>query len=134
MMTGNDMQQCEHQNVYFGVVNIRYQNRTIGAVDVWRCTKCKKMFAEEKQLGILDITSEIGMPYIEPDERWAVLVCKLKSHKERWALVRVKKNSGIKHTCVDKEITLNVSDYKVQDDRHWIFMIDESINREVEID
>lgn len=128
------MQQCQHQNVYFGVVNIRYQNRTIGALDVWRCTKCKKMFTEEKQLGFLDITSEIGMPYIEADERWAVLVCKLKSHKERWALVRVKKNSEIKHTCVDKEVILNVSDYKVQDDRHWIFMIDESINNEVEID
>lgn len=128
------MQQCDHQNVYFGVVNIRYQNQTIGAVDVWRCTKCMKMFAEEKQLGILDISSDIGMPHIESDERWAVLVCKLKKHKERWALIGVKKSGGIKHTCVDKEMTLNVSDYKVQDDRHWMFMIDQSINKEVEID
>ena len=128
------MQQCEHQNVYFGVVNIRYQNRTLGAVDVWRCVKCRKMFAEMKQLGILDITSEIGMPCIEPDERWAVLVCRLKSDTERWALVKVKKNSQIKHTCFDKEVTLNVLDYKVQDDRHLIFMVDESINREVDID
>jgi len=131
---GISMQQCNHQNVYFGVVNIRYQNQTIGAVDVWRCTKCLKMFAEEKQLGILDITSEIGMPHIESDERWAVLVCKLKKHKDRWALVRVKKSGEIKHTCVNKEITLNVSDYKVQDDKHLMFMIDHSINKEVEID
>jgi len=93
-----------------------------------------KMFAEEKQLGILDISSEIGMPHIEPEERWAVLVCKLKKHKERWALIRAKKNGAIKHTCVDKEMNLNVSDYKVQDDKHWIFMVDQSINREVEID
>ncbi len=128
------MQPCNHQNVYFGVVNIRYQNQTIGAVDVWRCTKCMRIFAEEKQLGILEISSEIGMPYIEPDEKWAVLVCKLKKFKERWALVRVKKSGEIKHTCVDKEMTLNVSDYELQDDRHWIFTVDTSINKEVEID
>ena len=128
------MQQCTHQNVYFGVVNIRYQNRTIGAVDVWRCTKCMKMFSEEKQLGILDISSEIGMPHIEPDERWAVLVCKLKKHKDRWTLIRVKKTGEIKHKCVDKEMALNVLDYKMQDDRHRMFMIDQSINKEVEID
>ena len=128
------MQQCAHQNVYFGVVNIRYQNRTIGAVDVWRCTKCMKMFSEEKQLGILDISSEIGMPYIKPDERWAVLVCKLKKDKERWNLIGVKKDGEIKHTCVDKEMTMKVADYKVLEDRHWMFMIDQSINKEVEID
>ena len=131
---GIDMQQCSHQNVYFGVVNIRYQNQTIGAVDVWRCAKCMKMFAEEKQLGILDISSDIGMPHIEPDERWAVLVCKLKKHKDRWALIRVKKSGEIKHKCIDKEMALNFSDYRMQDDRHWMFMIDQSINKEVEID
>ncbi|MFQ5920997.1 MAG: hypothetical protein ACE5JV_03165 [Nitrososphaerales archaeon] len=127
---------CDHSNVYFGAVNIRYQERTIGAVDVWRCTKCKKMFCEEKQLGILDITSEIGMPRIGPDERWAVLVCGLKQSQERWALVRVKRDGTLLHPCVDKETSLNISDFKVQgDERHRIFMIDQStINREVEID
>ncbi len=126
--------QCEHQIVYFGVVNIRYQNNTIGAVDVWRCVKCREIFCEEKQLGILDISSEIGMPKINPDERWAVLICKLKKDKERWALMAVKKDGEIKHTCVDKEVYLRVADYAMQDDRHWIFMVDESVNREVEID
>lgn len=125
---------CNHSNVYFGVVNIRYQNRTIGAVDIWRCTRCLKTFCEEKQLGILDISSDIGMPKIDPDERWAVLICKLKKDKERWALVRTKKDGEIRHTCVDREMVLNVSDYKVQEDRHWIFMVDQSINKEVEID
>jgi hypothetical protein len=49
-------------------------------------------------------------------------------------LIRVKKSGEIKHACMDKERTLNVSDYKVQDDRHWMFMVDQSINKEVEID
>jgi hypothetical protein len=74
------------------------------------------------------------MPHIEPDERWAVLICKLKKHKERWALIRVKKEGEIKHTCVDKEMKLGISDYRLQDDKHRMFMIDQSINKEVEID
>lgn len=126
--------QCEHQNGYFGVVNIRYQNRTIGAVDVWRCAKCRQIFCEEKQLGILDISSEIGMPTIDPDERWAVLVCKLRKDKARWALMGVKKDGEIKHACVDEDVFLPVADFEVHDDRHWMFMIDESVNREIEID
>ena len=125
---------CDHQNVYFGVVNIRYRNRTIGAVDVWRCVKCREMFCEEKQLGILDISAEIGMPHIRSDERWAVLICKLKKDKERWALMGVKKDGEIKHTCVDKEVSLPVANYSVQDERHWMFMVDETVNKEVEID
>lgn len=128
------VQQCSHQNVYFGVVNIRYQNQTIGAVDVWRCTKCMKTFAEEKQLGILDLSSEIGMPHIEPDEKWAVLVCKLKEHKERWALVRVKDSGSLKHACASGDTELRLSNYAVQDDRHRLIMVDQSINKEVEID
>lgn len=126
--------QCAHQNVYFGVVNIRYQGRTIGAVDVWRCTKCRKMFCEEKQLEVLDIASEIGMPTIPPEERWAVLVCKLKKGKERWALTGVRKDGKIRHTCVNEEVSLPLSDFAVQDDKHWIFMVDEHVNKEVEID
>lgn len=126
--------QCEHQAVYFGVVNIIYQGRTIGAVDVWRCAKCKEMFCEEKQLGILDISAEIGMPKVSPDERWAVLICKLKKGKERWTLLGAKKNGEIKHTCIDKEVSLPVKDFEVQDERHWIFMVDENVNKEVQID
>lgn len=128
------LMQCAHQPVYFGVVNLVYQSRTIGAVDVWRCVKCKELFCEEKQLGILDISADIGMPAIGPDERWAVLVCKLNKGKERWALMGIKKDGEIKHTCIDKEVLIRVSDYKVQDDKHWMFMVDEKVNKEVEID
>lgn len=128
-------QECNHSNVYFGVVNIRYQNQTIGAVDVWRCTKCLKLAAEEKQLEVLDLSPEIGMPNLEPDERWAILVCGLKQFKERWALVRVKKDGKVTHPCVDREIEVDISDYEVRgDDRHRVLMVDRSINQEVEID
>lgn len=129
-------EECEHANTYFGVVNIRYKNQIIGAVDVWRCAKCKKMFCEEKQLGILDISSEIGMPTIGADQRWAVLVCGLKRFRDRWALVGLGRDGEFVHKCVDdKDVIIKVADYKVQgDDRHWTFMVDESVNKEVEID
>jgi len=33
---------CKHQPIYFGAVNINIDERTIGTVDVWRCGVCKK--------------------------------------------------------------------------------------------
>ena len=50
-----DTESCNHQPVYFGVVNINIDERTIGSVDVWRCVLCKKRFCEEKQLGIEEL-------------------------------------------------------------------------------
>ncbi len=128
-------QECNHSNVYLGVVNIRYQNQTIGAVDVWRCTKCLKMAAEEKQLAVVDLSPEIGMPSLGPGERWAVLVCGLKQFKERWALVKVKKDDKLKHRCAEREAELDISDYGIRgDDKHRLLMVDQSVNKEVEID
>ena len=92
------------------------------------------IFCEEKQLGIEDISSEIGMPKINPDQRWAVMICKLKKDEERWKLVRIRSDDEVKHTCIDKEVSLSVVDYKIQDDKHWLFMVNEKINKEVDID
>ena len=79
--TLTDSESCKHQPVYFGVVNINIDERTIGSVDVWRCGICKKRFCEEKQLGIEALADLVGMPKIEPDEKWAVSVCKLQKEK-----------------------------------------------------
>ena len=57
-----DTESCKHQPVYFGVVNINIDERTIGSVDIWRCAICKKKFCEEKQLGIEEIAETVGMP------------------------------------------------------------------------
>ena len=125
---------CKHQPVYFGVVNINIDERTIGSVDVWRCGACKKRFCEEKQLGIEAIADIVGMPKIESDEKWAVTVCKLQKGKEKWKLVRIKKDSPLKHECLDEKIIeLPVNDYKVNDDKHWSFLVDDNINQAVEI-
>lgn len=129
-----DEESCSHQPVYFGVVNINIDERTIGSVDVWRCGVCKKRFCEEKQLGIEAIADIVGMPRIDPGEKWGVLVSKLQKGKDRWSLVRLPETGYIKHERIDeKVVNLPVRDYKVDEDGYWSFLVDEHVNKAVEI-
>ena len=54
--------ECKHQTTYYGVINVNVEEKTIGSVDIWRCSICMKMFCEEKQLGIEEIADIVGMP------------------------------------------------------------------------
>ena len=129
-----DTESCKHQPVYFGVININIDERTIGSVDVWRCGVCKKRFCEEKQLGIEELADAVGMPKIDVDAKWAVTVCKLQQGKYKWKLVKLKENGEIKHECLDEQvIPLKVRDFKVDDDKHWSFLVDDNVNKAVEI-
>jgi hypothetical protein len=129
-----DTETCKHQPVYFGAVNINIDERTIGSVDVWRCGVCKKRFCEEKQLGIEELADLVGMPKIDADAKWAVSVCKLQQGKYKWKLVKVKENGEIKHECLDEQIvSLKVTDFKIEDDKHWSFLVDDNVNTSVEI-
>jgi hypothetical protein len=129
-----DTENCKHQIVYYGVTNVNFNERTIGSVDVWRCAVCKKRFCEEKQLGIDSIVDYVGMPKIEPDERWAILVRKLFKGKDRWKLVKLKQNGILRtETPDDKIVELVVKDYRVDDPHHSSFLIDDYINKAVEI-
>ena len=74
------------------------------------------------------------MPKIDPDAKWAVTVCKLQQGKYKWKLVKLKENGEIKHECLDENvIVLNIKDYKIEDDTHWSFLVDDNVNRAVEI-
>jgi len=129
-----DTETCNHQPVFFGVININIDEKTIGTVDIWRCGVCKKRFCEEKQLGIEAIAEIVGMPPIEPDEKWAVSVCKLQKGKDKWKLVKLKEDSELKHECLDEHIvSLKVNNYQIDDDKHWSFLIDEHVNQAMEI-
>jgi len=128
------METCNHQPVYFAAVNININERTIGSVDVWRCGVCKKKFCEEKQLGIETLTEIVGMPKIEPDEKWAVSICKLQKGKDKWRLVKLKENSEVKHECLEEKIiALKIKDFKIEDNNHWSFLVEDHLNRAVEI-
>jgi hypothetical protein len=129
-----DTETCKHQITYFGVTNINVNERTIGSVDVWRCAICKKRFCEEKQLGIDSIVDYVGMPKIEPDEKWAVLVRKLFKGKDRWKLVRIKQDGTLRvESPDDRVIEIPVRNYTVDDPNHASFLIDDHVNKAIEI-
>jgi len=116
------------------VVNINIDERTVGSVDVWRCASCKKKFCEEKQLGIDSITDIVGMPKIDDDEKWGIIVSKLQKGKDKWKLARLKQNGVIKYETVDEKILdLKIEDYKIVDDFHTSFLVEDHLNRAVEI-
>ena len=126
---------CDNPQItYYGVVNLNINERTIGSVDVWRCGACKKQFCEEKTLGIDSISDIVGMPRIDDDEKWAVTICKLQKTQYRWKLVKVKENGSIQHECFEeKVILLNSKNFKVEDEQHWSFLIEEYVNKAIEI-
>ena len=126
---------CDNPQItYYGVVNLNIDERTIGSVDVWRCGACKKQFCEEKQLGIEELTDVVGMPKIDSDAKWAVTVCKLQQGKYKWKLVKLKENGTIQHECLDeKVISLTSENFKIEDEQHWSFLIEENVNKAIEI-
>ena len=122
------------QITYLAPVNINIDERTIGSVDVWRCAACMKTFSEEKTLGIDSITDIVGMPRIEDDEKWGVIVSKLQKGKDKWKLVKLKQNGIIKfETADEKLIDLKIEDYKIVDDFHSSFLVLDHIHTAVEI-
>jgi peroxiredoxin len=129
-----DTETCKHQTVYFGVVNINIDERTIGSIDVWRCAVCKKQFCEEKQLGIEELAEVVGMPKIDFDAKWAVTICKLQQGKYKWKLVKLKENDTIQHECIEeKVISLQSKNFKIDDEQHWSFLIEDNVNKAIEI-
>ncbi len=122
--------------VYFGVININENGRNIGAVDVWRSVITKKILCEEKRLGILDITEEIGMPTINDKEVWAVAVNRHRKGKDRWKLIKIKegeKQVNFIDTDDETKITANLENLKIIDNDWWSFLVSKNINKSIEI-
>ena len=126
---------CDNPQItYLAPVNINVEERTIGSVDVWRCASCKKSFCEEKQLGIDSITDIVGMPRIEDDEKWAVVVSKLQKGKDKWKLVKLQETGILKFETADEQIIdLKIDSYNIVDDFHTSFLVLDHIHKAVEI-
>ena len=126
---------CENPQItYLAPVNINVEERTIGSVDVWRCASCKKSFCEEKQLGIDSITDIVGMPRIEDDEKWGVVVSKLQKGKDKWKLVKLQETGILKFETADEQvIDLKIDNYSIVDDFHTSFLVLDHIHKAVEI-
>ena len=126
---------CDNPQItYLAPVNINVEERTIGSVDVWRCASCKKSFCEEKQLGIDSITDIVGMPRIEEDEKWGVVVSKLQKGKDKWKLVKLQETGILKFETADEQvIDLKIDNYSIVDDFHTSFLVLDHIHKAVEI-
>ena len=131
----NNVNQFRDKIVYFGVVNINENGKTIGAVDIWRSVLTKELFCEEKRLGILEIADYIGMPKLESDQKWAVAVSRKRSGKDRWKLIRIIKEGNVNFVANEDErqTGVNVVDYNVVDNEWWSFLVSDKVNRTVEI-
>jgi hypothetical protein len=121
--------------VYFGVININENARTIGAVDIWRSVLTKELFCEEKRLGILEIADYIGMSTIDKNKKWAVAIRRKKTGTDRWKLVKLIKEGKFKFLDTDEEtpIEVDVKDYKIMDSEWWSFLVEKNINHNIEV-
>lgn len=130
------MPESEGQDkvVYFGVININENQKTIGAVDVWRSVLTKELFCEEKRLGILDIVEFIGMPRIEEGKKWAVVVSRIINGRNRWKLIKLISQGEFEFSDLeDKVVTVEVRDYKIIDREWWSFLVERNVNRNLEV-
>jgi hypothetical protein len=121
--------------VYFGVINVNEDGRTIGAVDIWRSLITKELFCEEKRLGVLEIADYLGMPKIDKDKKWAVAISRKREGRDRWKLVKLINQGKFKFTDTDDEsvIEVDVNAYKVIDSEWWSFLVEKNVNRTVDI-
>jgi len=133
-MNENDCKKND-KIVYFGVININEEGKNIGAIDVWRSVITKELFCEEKRLGILDIAEDIGMPKIEKGKKWAVAVNRNRIGKERWKLIKILREGIFKFFDTDDETVINttVKNYRIIDNDWWNFLVENNINRSMEI-
>ena len=121
--------------VYLGVININENSKTIGAVDIWRSVLTKEVFCEEKRLGVLEISENIGMPRLEPNQQWAVVISRKRSGKDRWKLIKIIKQGDFTFIDNDDEtkILVKVMNYQVIDEEWWSFLISDKVNRTIDV-
>ena len=127
--------QTDDKIVYLGVININENNKTIGAVDIWRSVLTKEVFCEEKRLGVLEISENIGMPRLELDQKWAVVISRRRSGKDRWKLIKIIKQGDFTFIDNDDEtkIAVKVMNYQVIDEEWWSFLVSDKVNRTVDV-
>lgn len=135
------MQQVhQHDVVYFGVVNLVHDTYIIGAVDIWKCRSCSQLFCEDKRYGVTDLAPEVGLPKIEPDSKWATLIC-TRNNSSNWTLTQVRPGSMIAHSCTpETKLELQVgSDYDLHSGisggigTHRLIILENFVNSAVDV-
>lgn len=74
------------------------------------------------------------MPEISPTEKWGVVVCQLQKGRDKWRLAKMPKTGAVQHECLEEKIiSLDITSHKVADEQHWSFLVDDNVNKAVEI-
>ncbi|MER3602332.1 MAG: hypothetical protein C4339_06440 [Nitrososphaerota archaeon] len=130
---------CAHEAVYYGIVNLLSQGWFLGAVDVWRCAKCGRLFAEERRLGVLDIAPYVGFKEAKPGSEWAIFVCS-GPEEVQWRLVEAEPGQYIDHKCpigaparVNERLELEPRLGPEAGRMHHLFPISKFLNRSIEV-
>lgn len=129
------MSHLDDKIVYFGVINLNINGKTIGSVDIWRSVITKEMFCEEKRLGILDIVDYIGMSKLSSDQKWAIAVNNKRAPQDSWKLVKIINSGNLSIQGSDGETmnTVKVVNYNIVDEDWWSLLVEKNINRTVDI-
>ncbi len=134
------MEICVHTPIYHGVTNIFRKDEAVGAVDVWRCTRCGEFFCEEKRWGLTEVTPLVGFPKKQQGTKWSVLVC-LAADAFKWTLVETRPGVKMEHNCIDDSpfpLVVN-DDYSVSplDDQtpceHYLYVVDGFVNKTIRV-
>jgi len=92
---------CDHTPIYAGVVNLRVDGEPVGFIDVWRCTKCGMLFAEERRYPPRE---DYPIGFSEPAGTLALAVCS-SNGAYSWALVDAVPGKNAK--CGECEISFS---------------------------
>jgi hypothetical protein len=75
------------------------------------------------------------MSTIDKNKKWAVAISRKKTGTDRWKLVKLIKEGKFKFLDTDEEtpIEVDVKDYKITDSEWWSFLVEKSINHNIEV-
>jgi hypothetical protein len=130
----------QHDVVYFGVVNLIDNSNVMGTIDVWKCRSCPQIFCEDKRFGLTDLAPEVGLPKIEPDSKWAALIC-TRNNGSNWTLIQTRPGATVQHSCTpETKLELRVgSDYSIEAGpasgigQHRIILVETFVNQPVDV-
>jgi hypothetical protein len=74
------------------------------------------------------------MPRKDKDQKWAVAVSRQRKGQLRWRLVKLVANGQFTFADNDdKPVNVSVQDYSISDPEWWSFLVEENVNRNIEI-
>ena len=133
------MEDCDHDRVYYGVVNLLLREEPIGSVDVWKCRRCGELSCEDKRWGLTELSSVVGFPRREAGTRWCVLVCR-RGSEVRWVLMEAKPGKRLEHGCIEAAVSgvvvnegFTVAAEEGAAVEHRLFVVEGFVNRVIRV-